>query len=235
MQTIFPLCTPPFRLPVLPPLWEPGLPLAHIHWSCISISADIPIWPSVLDKCWDSISTRTLIILTSPPASLNSGAAGIFLLEAGSVITSTSHWGGNRVSTGRHIRNILVVWALTGLWHGASWNFVFWGVYYGLLLLAEKFLLGRFLEKAPVWLRNLYTMFAVIIGWVFFSQTTPAAIGKNAGSHVWIWSFLLRRPCLPVCTEIRTDPDDHFRDQLPSGALPVFQAPCKTQYLPLPQ
>ena len=54
--------------------------------------------------------------------------------------------GGNRVSTGRHIRNILVVWALTGLWHGASWNFVFWGVYYGLLLLADKFLLGRFLE-----------------------------------------------------------------------------------------
>ena len=65
---------------------------AHIHWSCISISADIPIWPSVLDKCWGSISTRTLIILTSPPASLNSGAAGIFLSEAGSVITSTSHW-----------------------------------------------------------------------------------------------------------------------------------------------
>ena len=75
-----------------------------------------------------------------------------------------------------------MVWALTGLWHGASWNFVFWGIYYGLLLLAEKFLLGRFLEKAPVWLRNLYTMFAVIIGWVFFSQTTPAAIGKMLGA-----------------------------------------------------
>ena len=55
---------------------------------------------------------------------------------------------------------------------------------------------------------------------------------KNAGSHVLIGSFLLRRPRLPVCTEIRTDPDDHFRDQLPSGALSVFQAPCKTQYLP---
>ena len=86
--------------------------------------------------------------------------------------------GGNRVSTGKHIRNILVVWALTGLWHGASWNFVLWGVYYGLLLLAEKFLLKGFLEKAPSWVRNLYTMAAVIIGWVFFSQTTPAAIGK---------------------------------------------------------
>ena len=90
--------------------------------------------------------------------------------------------GGNRVSTGKHIRNILVVWALTGLWHGASWNFVLWGVYYGLLLLAEKFLLKGFLEKAPSWVRNLYTMAAVIIGWVFFSQTTPAAIGKMLGA-----------------------------------------------------
>lgn len=90
--------------------------------------------------------------------------------------------GGNRVSTQKHIRNILVVWALTGLWHGASWNFVFWGVYYGLLLLAEKFLLNRFLEKAPTPVRNLYTMLAVIIGWVFFSQTTPAAIGKMLSS-----------------------------------------------------
>lgn len=92
--------------------------------------------------------------------------------------------GGNRVSTGKHIRNILVVWALTGLWHGASWNFVFWGVYYGLLLLAEKFLLNRFLEKAPSVVRNLYTMIAVIIGWVFFSQTTPAAIGKMLSAMV---------------------------------------------------
>ena len=90
--------------------------------------------------------------------------------------------GGNRKGLGRQLLNIAIVWFLTGLWHGASWNFVFWGIYYGLLLLAEKFLLGRFLEKAPVWLRNLYTMFAVIIGWVFFSQTTPAAIGKMLGS-----------------------------------------------------
>ena len=159
------------------------------HWRIYTLellfsisAADIPIWQSVLDKCWASISTRTLIILTFPPASLNSGAAGIFLFGSWFRDYIYIPLGGNRVSTGRHIRNILVVWALTGLWHGASWNFVFWGVYYGLLLLAEKFLLGRFLEKAPVWLRNLYTMFAVIIGWVFFSQTTPAAIGKMLGA-----------------------------------------------------
>ena len=90
--------------------------------------------------------------------------------------------GGNRKGAARQLFNMFLVWAATGIWHGASWNFVFWGIYYGLLLLAEKFLLGRFLEKAPVWLRNLYTMFAVIIGWGFFSQTTPAAIGKMLGS-----------------------------------------------------
>ena len=124
--------------------------------------------------------------------------------------------GGNRVSTGRHIRNILVVWALTGLWHGASWNFVFWGVYYGLLLLASQFIYHVCRDHR--------------LG--IFQPDHTCNHRKNAGSHVWIGSFLLRRPCLPVCTEIRTDPDDHFRDQLPSGALPVFQAPCKTQYLP---
>ena len=66
--------------------------------------------------------------------------------------------GGNRVSTLKHIRNILVVWALTGLWHGASWNFVLWGVYYGLFLLLEKFVLQKYLKKIPSWLCTVYTL-----------------------------------------------------------------------------
>lgn len=86
--------------------------------------------------------------------------------------------GGNRVSTLCQIRNILIVWALTGLWHGASWNFVFWGLYYGILLLIEKFLLKELLPKLPHWAANLYTMLAVIIGWVFFSQTNFSSMGK---------------------------------------------------------
>lgn len=95
--------------------------------------------------------------------------------------------GGNRVSTRCQIRNILVVWALTGLWHGASWNFVFWGVYYGILLLIEKFLLKDFLEKKlPKWACNLYTMFAVMIGWVFFSQTNFSSMGKYLLSLIGI-------------------------------------------------
>ena len=85
--------------------------------------------------------------------------------------------GGNRVSVPKHIRNIFVVWALTGLWHGASWNFIFWGLYYGLLLLLEKFVLKDFLPKLPNWAANLYTMIAVMIGWVFFSQTDFSSMG----------------------------------------------------------
>lgn len=77
--------------------------------------------------------------------------------------------GGNRVKVWRHILNLLIVWSLTGLWHGASWNFVAWGLYYGVLLIFEKYFLGKYLEKAPVWVRHIYTMLIVMIGWVFFS------------------------------------------------------------------
>ena len=76
--------------------------------------------------------------------------------------------GGNRVKKSRWVLNILIVWALTGFWHGAQWNFLLWGLYYGLLLLAEKLLLGRLLEKLPKFVRWLYTAFFVLIGWVLF-------------------------------------------------------------------
>lgn len=76
--------------------------------------------------------------------------------------------GGNRVPVLKHIRNILVVWFLTGLWHGASWNFVVWGMYYGLLLLFEKFVLVKVMDKLPSLVWHLYTMILVVIGWVFF-------------------------------------------------------------------
>jgi alginate O-acetyltransferase complex protein AlgI len=76
--------------------------------------------------------------------------------------------GGSRVSKGKIIRNLLVVWALTGIWHGASWNFIFWGLYYGGLLLLEKFVLVKFLEKVPTFLKRVGTVLLVVIGWVFF-------------------------------------------------------------------
>ena len=78
--------------------------------------------------------------------------------------------GGNRVGIFRHICNILIVWMLTGLWHGAAWNFVLWGLYYGVLLLLEKYVISRLpIPKVLGW---IYTMVLVIIGWVFFSGET---------------------------------------------------------------
>ncbi|MBR3474192.1 MAG: MBOAT family protein [Oscillospiraceae bacterium] len=79
--------------------------------------------------------------------------------------------GGNRVSRPRWILNLMIVWGLTGLWHGASWNFVLWGLYYGLLLAAEKLFLGRLLEKLPKLLRWALCFWVVMLGWVLFNLT----------------------------------------------------------------
>ena len=83
--------------------------------------------------------------------------------------------GGNRKGTARTILNILIVWSLTGLWHGAAWNFVAWGAYYGVLLLLEKYVFGALLEKLPKFVRRLVTLFIVVIGWVFFSAESFSA------------------------------------------------------------
>ena len=76
--------------------------------------------------------------------------------------------GGNRVNKLKWLRNILVVWLLTGLWHGASWNFILWGVYYGVILIIEKVFLGKLIEKLPKVLQHIYALFFIIIGWVIF-------------------------------------------------------------------
>ena len=78
--------------------------------------------------------------------------------------------GGNRCGKLRQCVNILVVWALTGFWHGAGWNFLFWGFYYGVLLLLEKLLLGKYIRRLPAVFQHLYAMVIVIIGWVFFAS-----------------------------------------------------------------
>ena len=76
--------------------------------------------------------------------------------------------GGNRCSTIFQLRNLCIVWFLTGLWHGADWNFILWGLYYGLILIIEKFLLKDILERMPSFIQHIYTMVLVMIGWTFF-------------------------------------------------------------------
>lgn len=83
--------------------------------------------------------------------------------------------GGSRGSTTATIRNTLIVWLLTGLWHGASWNFILWGLYYGVLIILEKFVFRRLLERTPSALRHILTMLAVVFGWVIFEITSPAS------------------------------------------------------------
>ena len=80
--------------------------------------------------------------------------------------------GGNRKGLPRTVLNMLIVWTLTGLWHGAGWNFLAWGTYYFLLLTAERLFLGKFLAKLPRPLRHLYTIVFVLIGWVFFAHNS---------------------------------------------------------------
>ncbi|QBD77432.1 MBOAT family protein [Ktedonosporobacter rubrisoli] len=76
--------------------------------------------------------------------------------------------GGNRAGTRRTILNLFVVWFLTGLWHGASWNFVFWGLYFGVLIMLEKVFLEKQLKRWPQAVRHIYLLLCVVIGWVFF-------------------------------------------------------------------
>ena len=93
--------------------------------------------------------------------------------------------GGNRCSTKRWIFNVMVVWSLTGLWHGAAWNFVAWGVGYGLILLAEKFFLGKILDRIGP-LRYVYTLLVTLVMFTVFSGTDVlGTLGIMFGGAAW--------------------------------------------------
>ena len=107
--------------------------------------------------------------------------------------------GGNRKGVKRQIINLLIVWALTGLWHGASWNFVIWGLYYGILLIFEKFVYVHLQKRLPKFLNVVITFIVVIIGWVFFFSNNmteavsylKAMFGQSGCSHDGMGGFLL--------------------------------------------
>lgn len=113
--------------------------------------------------------------------------------------------GGNRGSKARHIFDLMVVWSLTGLWHGANWTFIAWGVYFGVLLILEKYLLAKILPKIPSFIRHIVTLLIVIISWVLFrSDTIEEAIsylgvmfGNSADSDYSKYAFYYLRQYYP--------------------------------------
>ncbi len=91
--------------------------------------------------------------------------------------------GGNRKGLPRTIVNLLIVWAITGIWHGASWNFMLWGVYFGVLIILERLFMGKVLEKIPSFFSWLYTFVLVVFGWVMFEavDTSIVNVGEMFG------------------------------------------------------
>ena len=118
--------------------------------------------------------------------------------------------GGSRCSAARNMFNIAVVWAVTGLWHGAAWNYILWGVYYGALLICEKYVWGRALAKLPAPVGHLYCIAVFVFGWSFFWITDPSQLVPYwqalAGSYGWtgtstfweltVWEYL---PVFGLC------------------------------------
>ena len=87
--------------------------------------------------------------------------------------------GGNREGLKKQIRNILVVWLLTGLWHGSSWNFVIWGLLFGVILIIEKVFLGKYLEKCPNFVKRIYVLFIVMISFIIFNAENMRNAWEN--------------------------------------------------------
>jgi alginate O-acetyltransferase complex protein AlgI len=102
--------------------------------------------------------------------------------------------GGNRVSTGRWVFNLFVVWGLTGLWHGAAWTFVVWGLYHGILLLLEKFALGKILSKAPAFVSHIYVLLLVIVSMVIFNAADMGEALQYIGGMFGLGGVSLMTP-----------------------------------------
>ena len=122
--------------------------------------------------------------------------------------------GGSRRGRAVQLRNLAVVWLLTGFWHGASWNFLLWGAYYGLLLILEKFVLKRVLDRAPAAVCRLYTLFFTLIGWVLFAFDDLSAglrylgamfgVGAPLAAGSASYYLLSNLPLLLVCAAAAT-------------------------------
>lgn len=137
--------------------------------------------------------------------------------------------GGSRKGKGRTVFNLAVVWLLTGIWHGASWNFILWGVLYGLVIIIEKLFLGKLLEKIPSFFSWLYTIALVILGWVLFDtadiSTALGYMGAMFGGGTLVDNtsmyYLMNYGVMFVigifaCTDIFSRAAEKLKEKLPS-------------------
>ena len=130
--------------------------------------------------------------------------------------------GGNKGGLAKQLRNIAIVWLLTGFWHGASWNFVLWGVYFGILLVLEKLFLLRWLKRLPAVLRHIYALALVTISWTLFAFTEiskGAAWCKAMLSGVLfdsssLYLLLTYGPMLAICALAATPLGKRFYEKI---------------------
>ncbi len=141
--------------------------------------------------------------------------------------------GGNRVSRPRLFLNLLVVWAATGIWHGASWNFLLWGLYFALLLILEKAFLLKVLEKLPRPLQHLYTVFLAVVSWAIFAVEDLGHLGvylkamfglAAAGGWDGVFWYCLRSylPVLLIAAIASTPLSVRVWERLPARAVQVL-------------
>lgn len=148
--------------------------------------------------------------------------------------------GGNRGGLSKTIRNLIIVWALTGLWHGASWNFIIWGLYFGALIIIERLGFGKVLEKLPAIVSRAYTFLLVVIGWVFFDidglspafNYLKAMFGAThnvldaTSKYILFSNLLIFAVCIIASTEIIKKVYlmlSNIKGNAVQYALPVFQ------------
>ena len=106
--------------------------------------------------------------------------------------------GGNRCKIPRHIFNLFIVWGLTGLWHGANFNFVLWGLYYFVLLVLEKYVYGKALEKLPSFIKHIYALFFIILGWTLFYFEDFGALTLHLGMMFGQSGFSVGKDALSI-------------------------------------
>lgn len=137
--------------------------------------------------------------------------------------------GGNRGGTARTVKNLLIVWMLTGLWHGASWNFIIWGLYLGIIIVLERLFLRDILEKIPAAISTAYSFILVVFGWVLFETNTLADAGRyikamfgaygnfidTSARYLLTTNILMFAICIILSTKMLKQASEYMAKKLP--------------------